>query len=137
VGEGQRLVEVGRTREPGQADVERAGQVRDPAQGKGPAIDVRVDDRTGRGLQDLRSEEHTSELQSRENLVCRLLLEKKKKDGADSGARQKGELVELSGGKRPRVAQHSVFRNYSAFHHVSGRWDERGLHVLRSADRGR
>src|SRR5690606_21817078 len=26
---------------------------------------------------DLRSEEHTSELQSRENLVCRLLLEKK------------------------------------------------------------
>src|SRR5690606_39880164 len=27
---------------------------------------------------DKRSEEHTSELQSRENLVCRLLLEKKK-----------------------------------------------------------
>src|SRR5690606_40360062 len=30
-------------------------------------------------LEVLRSEEHTSELQSRENLVCRLLLEKKKK----------------------------------------------------------
>src|SRR5436309_14659827 len=29
---------------------------------------------------DRRSEEHTSELQSRENLVCRLLLEKKKKE---------------------------------------------------------
>src|SRR5690606_41362878 len=29
-------------------------------------------------LQLFRSEEHTSELQSRENLVCRLLLEKKK-----------------------------------------------------------
>src|SRR5690606_41528885 len=29
-------------------------------------------------LSDIRSEEHTSELQSRENLVCRLLLEKKK-----------------------------------------------------------
>src|SRR5690606_41224383 len=29
-----------------------------------------------------RSEEHTSELQSRENLVCRLLLEKKKKEQA-------------------------------------------------------
>src|SRR5690606_41279325 len=29
--------------------------------------------------QEGRSEEHTSELQSRENLVCRLLLEKKKK----------------------------------------------------------
>src|SRR5690606_40062354 len=31
-----------------------------------------------------RSEEHTSELQSRENLVCRLLLEKKKKMTASS-----------------------------------------------------
>src|SRR5690606_39906741 len=30
-----------------------------------------------RGLEVQRSEEHTSELQSRENLVCRLLLEKK------------------------------------------------------------
>src|SRR2546429_3689017 len=30
----------------------------------------------------LRSEEHTSELQSRLHLVCRLLLEKKKKGGA-------------------------------------------------------
>src|SRR5436309_3289249 len=32
------------------------------------------------GTSDLRSEEHTSELQSRENLVCRLLLEKKKRE---------------------------------------------------------
>src|SRR5690606_39294609 len=31
-----------------------------------------------RRLNTFRSEEHTSELQSRENLVCRLLLEKKK-----------------------------------------------------------
>src|SRR5206468_12806757 len=30
-------------------------------------------------ISDLRSEEHTSELQSRSDLVCRLLLEKKKK----------------------------------------------------------
>src|SRR2546430_4446477 len=30
-------------------------------------------------LRDRRSEEHTSELQSQSNLVCRLLLEKKKK----------------------------------------------------------
>src|SRR2546427_7148166 len=30
------------------------------------------------GQADLRSEEHTSELQSQSNLVCRLLLEKKK-----------------------------------------------------------
>src|SRR5690606_40752526 len=33
----------------------------------------------GGGIGYVRSEEHTSELQSRENLVCRLLLEKKKK----------------------------------------------------------
>src|SRR5436305_2587708 len=36
----------------------------------------------GRGVEDVRgerSEEHTSELQSRPHLVCRLLLEKKKK----------------------------------------------------------
>src|SRR5258707_15535283 len=32
---------------------------------------------------DLRSEEHTSELQSRQYLVCRLLLEKKKKTRSD------------------------------------------------------
>src|SRR2546427_9492625 len=31
-----------------------------------------------------RSEEHTSELQSQSNLVCRLLLEKKKKDAIDT-----------------------------------------------------
>src|SRR5207302_1130403 len=31
-----------------------------------------------------RSEEHTSELQSRENLVCRLLLEKKKKENTST-----------------------------------------------------
>src|SRR5690606_41201531 len=35
--------------------------------------------RSDRILAATRSEEHTSELQSRENLVCRLLLEKKKK----------------------------------------------------------
>src|SRR5690606_41734870 len=33
---------------------------------------------SGRSARSGRSEEHTSELQSRENLVCRLLLEKKK-----------------------------------------------------------
>src|SRR2546428_7338796 len=33
----------------------------------------------GRGRAQSRSEEHTSELQSRSDLVCRLLLEKKKK----------------------------------------------------------
>src|SRR2546430_7432603 len=45
--------------------------------------------RTDSDRRQLRSEEHTSELQSQSNLVCRLLLEKKKtermrKDGASS-----------------------------------------------------
>src|SRR5688572_31088901 len=34
-------------------------------------------------LPEVRSEEHTSELQSQSNLVCRLLLEKKKKKKKD------------------------------------------------------
>src|SRR3712207_8773047 len=38
----------------------------------------------------VRSEEHTSELQSRQYLVCRLLLEKKKKDEL---ARRMGKVV--------------------------------------------
>src|SRR2546429_1811343 len=36
-----------------------------------------------------RSEEHTSELQSRLHLVCRLLLEKKKKRPADANAQHR------------------------------------------------
>src|SRR3712207_6891640 len=42
--------------------------------------DVTASDGSGDAsdLNDLRSEEHTSELQSRQYLVCRLLLEKKK-----------------------------------------------------------
>src|SRR5690606_41492679 len=44
---------------------------------------IAQDNLTWKHISDLqfwqRSEEHTSELQSRENLVCRLLLEKKKK----------------------------------------------------------
>src|SRR2546430_10545377 len=36
-----------------------------------------------------RSEEHTSELQSQSNLVCRLLLEKKKKKNSDATASNK------------------------------------------------
>src|SRR5688572_32460667 len=39
-----------------------------------------------------RSEEHTSELQSQSNLVCRLLLEKKKKDDNKAGADDHDEM---------------------------------------------
>src|SRR6185503_21184277 len=43
-----------------------------------------------------RSEEHTSDLQSRLQLVCRLLLEKKKMAGvADCGHRRSGVHVDL------------------------------------------
>src|SRR5438874_10659767 len=38
----------------------------------------------GANGKELRSEEHTSELQSRRDLVCRLLLEKKKKRSKDT-----------------------------------------------------
>src|SRR2546430_10716491 len=47
-----------------------------------------------------RSEEHTSELQSQSNLVCRLLLEKKKKDKNHTLATQNSddELLSASHG---------------------------------------
>src|SRR5206468_8273386 len=51
--------------------------------------------RLPRGRRPLRSEEHTSELQSRSDLVCRLLLEKKKNEkyhegGPTDGRRENG-----------------------------------------------
>src|SRR6202044_359961 len=53
-----------------------------------------------------RSEEHTSELQSRENLVCRLLLEKKKKTRDRKVARPAHPIYtarpDLAQGARPR-----------------------------------
>src|SRR3712207_6944060 len=47
------------------------------AGGAHPAAPVRADDQGDRPGVSGRSEEHTSELQSRQYLVCRLLLEKK------------------------------------------------------------
>src|SRR3712207_7607337 len=64
-----------RGREPRRA--ERAEQLRREQRGQPQQRRVRPPlDRDRRGD---RSEEHTSELQSRQYLVCRLLLEKKKK----------------------------------------------------------
>src|SRR5690606_41921488 len=45
----------------------------------------------------LRSEEHTSELQSRENLVCRLLLEKQKRPRSDRGGRAARQIDRVRG----------------------------------------
>src|SRR5690625_6705148 len=56
--------------DPGGADAPRCGNRSEPL---GPV------------LASVRSEEHTSELQSRGHLVCRLLLEKKKKRNTTEG----------------------------------------------------
>src|SRR5258707_4376584 len=47
----------------------------------------------GDGAFEVRSEEHTSELQSRQYLVCRLLLEKKKRDDPNSARTYQRELT--------------------------------------------
>src|SRR3989442_9489422 len=54
----------------------------------------------------LRSEEHTSELQSRPHLVCRLLLEKKKKLMPSLRATRKGARPQCT-----RVSKTHVLRN--------------------------
>src|SRR5256885_2739796 len=51
----------------------------------------------------LRSEEHTSELQSPCNLVCRLLLEKKKKTVRLSGCSKHGSVNSVTTLGSPRV----------------------------------
>src|SRR5262245_64342358 len=47
-------------------------------------------------LGDLRSEEHTSELQSLRHLVCRLLLEKKKKKTTNNDEKNKKEHIKTN-----------------------------------------
>src|SRR3954466_7847589 len=71
----------------------------------------------------VRSEEHTSELQSHDNLVCRLLLEKKKQKDDDQ------ELIdELHAGQcqcdRPRVAWRNWERRLTLCHLVGVLPDE-------------
>src|SRR2546427_5436396 len=50
----------------------------------GERVEVEVQDDRAEGPAPWRSEEHTSELQSQSNLVCRLLLEKKKNKHKDT-----------------------------------------------------
>src|SRR6478736_3554205 len=59
--------------------------------------------RAGRRFVARRSEEHTSELQSQSNLVCRLLLEKKKRvlafaPGREDGGKEVFRVSPLRGG---------------------------------------
>src|SRR5699024_11492806 len=58
-----------------------------------------------------RSEEHTSELQSRFDLVCRLLLEKKKQTDRVTTARKKSQTTELSTVTSPNIGKHSITTN--------------------------
>src|SRR2546427_3965334 len=55
-----------------------------------PRDDARIERHTEHAV---RSEEHTSELQSQSNLVCRLLLEKKKKQRNRKGSTKSGRLT--------------------------------------------
>src|SRR2546427_5514403 len=57
-----------------------------PDSGMNPVGRMRAPDA---GANPVRSEEHTSELQSQSNLVCRLLLEKKKKRAKEDGDRNR------------------------------------------------
>src|SRR2546430_13691338 len=54
-------------------------ELTDLGQGAGAEFIWRSQEDEPPGIEQPRSEEHTSELQSQSNLVCRLLLEKKKK----------------------------------------------------------
>src|SRR2546429_1796883 len=70
----------------------------DVANGRGSSVGIHVANvvRRKRGVFERRhhrSEEHTSELQSRLHLVCRLLLEKKKKKELKSSAAPQKRLV--------------------------------------------
>src|SRR2546427_8883039 len=53
----------------------------------------------------VRSEEHTSELQSQSNLVCRLLLEKKKKRNATTRDKSPTQINDMESIDETRVSQ--------------------------------
>src|SRR5258707_1996729 len=77
---------------------------RRPTSGSGRQPDVLnvVDGQLAKRRIDLRSEEHTSELQSRQYLVCRLLLEKKKIE------LQPTDISSTSTTNKPQVSYTSV-----------------------------
>src|SRR3989475_2669333 len=63
-----------------------------PAERNAAAVEI-----IGRkSLAALRSEEHTSELQSQSNLVCRLLLEKKKNNHTCNTTEDSNEAISIS-----------------------------------------
>src|SRR5690349_24192226 len=76
-----RLQTGGQTQESQAAELrERLSHTQAVVEGMRSALSARqpIEEEARASLRRLRSEEHTSELQSRRDLVCRLLLEKKK-----------------------------------------------------------
>src|SRR5438067_10373810 len=72
--------------------IEKAGYGKEFGHGLGHGIGREIHEFLARchARAHARSEEHTSELQSRFDLVCRLLLEKKKSRSDDAGSRRLG-----------------------------------------------
>src|SRR2546430_4048928 len=60
-----------------------------------------------------RSEEHTSELQSQSNLVCRLLLEKKKRIYVDKYVNNKSDMDRPAKGLGANEWKHSLHNSRS------------------------
>src|SRR3989449_1778468 len=77
--QGEDLEEGRRRRAPGERQAGELGQVDELEPELRAQVAVQALERVGGEARQRRSEEHTSELQSRLHLVCRLLLEKKKK----------------------------------------------------------
>src|SRR2546430_7850425 len=76
----------------------RSGASQAPDNVRKRAVSATTRNEIFRSAVDLRrSEEHTSELQSQSNLVCRLLLEKKKKTALSNLLRDISKLLSLVG----------------------------------------
>src|SRR3712207_6932358 len=74
--------------------------------GSAPGSPALMPSRAGCHQYQLRSEEHTSELQSRQYLVCRLLLEKKKKEIIQAAKRHECAELEPKARMRDVGGQH-------------------------------
>src|SRR2546430_9089496 len=74
------FVDVSAMQEPVENPSQRAAPVAVGFSKHVDELEARSEDQVGDERPEVRSEEHTSELQSQSNLVCRLLLEKKKKN---------------------------------------------------------
>src|SRR5260370_506001 len=68
----------------------------------------RMNNLTHRHLSIKRSEEHTSELQSHLNLVCRLLLEKKKREDRGNARFHRAARADRTSGNAPCSARHPI-----------------------------